>query len=332
MKRREFGTLLGGTAIWSFSAQAQQSPAPTADGKLPEVGFLHPGSVEAASKVRVAAFLEGLSERGFVEGRNFTLLARFAEYDSGRTDQFAAELVERKASVIFVVGPAAVQKVHALTSTIPIVAMDLESDPVKSAFIASISRPGGNLTGLFFDFPEFSGKWLEILSEILPGLRRVGLLWDPATGPVQLDSVTAAVAGRGLTVEVFKVDAPSLLDQTVAAASAAKVDALIMLSSPVFGTLAKNVADLTLRHHLPAITMFPEFAELGGLVAYGVDLRDLFHQGGGIVAKVLAGTRPADLPAERPARFQLVVNLKTAKALGLPIQSVLLARADEVIE
>lgn len=331
MRRRAFIMLVGGPAMWPLAARAQQPIMPSADGKLPEVGFLHPGSAEA-SKVRIAAFLKGLSERGFVDGRNFTLIARAAEYDPARTAQFAAELVERKASVIFPIGPQAVQEVHTRTSTIPIVALDLESDPVKSGLIASISRPGGNITGLFFDFPEFSGKWLEILTEILPRMRRVGLLWDPATGPVQLDSVTAAVAARGLAPELFKVESPSLLDQTLAAAGAAKVEAIIMLSSPVFGTLAQKVADLALRYRLPAITMFPEFAELGGLVAYGVDQRDLFHQGGSIVAKVLAGARPADLPVERPARFQMVVNLKTAKLLGLSLPSVLLARADEVIE
>ncbi|MFI5002680.1 MAG: ABC transporter substrate-binding protein, partial [Reyranellales bacterium] len=282
MRRRTLISILGSMAIAPWRAAIAQ----TATGdKLPEIGFLYPASAGAAQS-RVAAFLGGLNARGLVEGRNFTLSVRTANYDPGRTAQFAAELVERKPAVIFAVSPKAVQEVRTLTSTVPIIAMDLESDPVKSGFVASIARPGGNLTGLFFDFPEFSGKWLEILTDILPNLRRVGLLWDPATGPVQLDSASAVVTARGLASEVLKVDAPSFLDQAIAAAGAAKVEALIILSSPVFGSAVQQVADLTLRHRVPAITLFPEFAELGGLVAYGVELGDLFRQGGEIVAKV----------------------------------------------
>jgi putative ABC transport system substrate-binding protein len=328
-RRRLVLGLAGGAALaGAFAARAQQPPP--AGARLPEVGFLYPASAEA-SQSRVGDFLKALGERGFADGRNFTLLVRATNYDPDRVRQFAAELVGRKPGVIFAIGPKAVRDVRGLTSTIPIVAMDLESDPVASGFVASIGRPGGNLTGLFFDFPEFSGKWLEILTEILPRLHRVGLLWDPASGAVQLNSATAAVAARGLGAEVFKVEAPAMLGQVIAGA-AARIDALIVLSSPVFGTINREVAELALGHRMPAISMFPEFAERGGLVAYGVDQRDLYRQGGEIVARILGGARPADLPVERPARFQLVLNLKTAKMLDLSIPPVLLARADQVIE
>jgi putative ABC transport system substrate-binding protein len=197
--------------------------------------------------------------------------------------------------------------------------------------VQSLSHPGGNLTGMFFDFPEFSGKWLELLGEVIPGLERVGVLWDPGTGSVQLDALIAVATRRGVRLQVLKVEKPDQIDGAFASAKT-QSQAVLALSPPVFGSLTSQVAEAALRHLLPSIMLFPEYGGVGGLIAYGTDLFDLFRQAGEIVGKVLAGAKPADLPVERPSRFRLVVNLRTAKTLGLVIPPVVLLRADEVIE
>src|SRR6266851_1976952 len=315
----------------SFLAALASSPAvASAQPALREVGFIHPGGSDSMQP-RLAAFADGLSRRGFVEGRNVTVIARAADYDKARIAAYVDELVRRDVAAILAVGPQVVQQTRAATSTIPIVGLDLESDPVKSGFVQSLSHPGGNLTGLFFDFPEFSGKWLEILGEIIPGLERVGVLWDPGTGSVQLDALVEVAARRGVKLQVLKVEKPDQIDGAFAAAKT-QSQAVLSLSSPVFGSLTPQVAEASLRHRMPSIMLFPEYGAAGGLIAYGTDLFDLFRQAGEIVGKVLAGAKPADLPVERPSRFRLVVNLRTAKTLGLVVPPVVLLRADEVIE
>jgi putative ABC transport system substrate-binding protein len=327
MERRTFLTGLGGlaaTPVHARSVYAQSS-------RLREVGFLHPGSA-AALAVRLTAVTEGLRSRGFVDGQNVTVVSRFADFDPAKVKTYAAELVERQMSVILAVGPQSVFAVRALSTTLPIIAQDLESDPVKSGLVERLSHPGGNVTGLFFDFPDFSTKWLELLGETIPGLAGLGLLWDPGTGAVQLDAVTAVAGKRNLKLEVLKVAGPGELDAAFQTARATQAQAVLALSSPVFGTVPRQLADTALRHRMPTITLFPEYADAGGLMAYGTNLPDLFRQAGEMVGKVLAGTRPADLPVERPSRFELVVNLKTAAALGITIPSVVQLRADRLVE
>jgi len=321
MERRAFLLGLGGLA-----ATPAQAHSP-----LPEVGFLHPGS-SAALAPRLAAVIEGLRGRGFVDGQTVSVIARFADLDPGKTVAYAGELIQRKVAVVLAVGPQAVNAMRGVTTSVPIVALDLESDPVKSGLIERLSHPGGNVTGLFFDFPDFSTKWLELLGETIPGLARLGVLWDPSTGAVQLDAVTAAAERRKLTLQILKVASPSEMDPAFEAANDARVQAVLALSSPVFGTIPEQLAEAALRHRMPTITLFPEYAEAGGLMAYGTNLTDLFRQAGEMVGKVLAGTRPADLPVERPSRFELVVNLKTAAALGITIPSVVQLRADRLVE
>jgi putative ABC transport system substrate-binding protein len=330
MRRREFITLLGGAAAassvsWPLAARAQQG------SKIPEIGFLYAGSAAAVAP-RVAAFLNGLRSKGYSEGRDIQLVIRNAEAKPERYEPLAIELVNRNVRVLFASGPAVVRFAHARSTTIPIVAMDLESDPVRSGLVASIARPGGNLTGLFFDFPEFSAKWLQMLAEVVPAMSRLAVLWDPTTGPLQLDAVSAEAKSRGLSMHVFEVKSPGEIEPAFRSASSAAADGLLILSSPLFGTNPTPLAELAIQYRLPAITLFPEFAQVGGLMAYGTSLIDLFGQAGVLVGKVLDGAKPADLPVERPSRFQLVVNLKTAKALGLTMPTSLLLRADEVIE
>lgn len=323
MRRRVlFGATLGAFAVRSTAARAQAKA---------RVGFLHPGKIDPAN-MRLATFAAGLRDKGYTEGRNVSIVVRAADFDPNRMAQYAAELIDSKVDVLFAVGSKAIQESRVRTSTLPIVALDLESDPVASGFVESLAHPGGNLTGLFFDFAEFSGKWLELMGEIVPNLRTVAAIWDPATGPVQVDAATVVVKKRDVTLEIIKCNSPSAVEPGFREAADRKVQAVLILSSPVFGTIPQIVANAALQLKLPSITMFPEFAELGGLIAYGTDQRDLFRQSGEIVAKVLAGTKPADLPVERPTRILLAVNMKTATALGVTIPQVVLLRADTVIE
>jgi putative ABC transport system substrate-binding protein len=319
MRRRLFLSVGGAIAL---PARAQS---------ILRVGFLHPGKVEAGN-VRLTAFAEGLRNKGFVEGKTVAISVRAADFDLGRLAQYAGELIDSKVDVLFVVGTRAIQEARTRTQSLPIVALDLDSDPVAGGFVQSLAHPGGNLTGVFFDFAEFSGKWLEMMGEIIPGLKHVAAVWDPGTGPVQIDAAVTVARTRGVALEVIKVDSPSAMAPGFREAADKKVQAVLILSSPIFGTLARQTADLALAHRLPAITMFPEFAQVGGLIAYGTEQTDLFRQGGEFVGKVLAGANPADLPVERPSRILLAVNMKTAAALGLTIPQVVLLRAVQVIE
>jgi len=325
MRRRAFITLLGGALAWPVLGRAQ-SPA-----NIPEVGFLYAGSASALPS-RIAAFADGLRSRGYIEGQNVTVITRTAEWQPDQYEPLIKGLVTRNVRVLFAAGPVVVRYAQAATSTIPIVALDLESDPVKSGFVRTIARPGGNLTGLFFDFPEFSTKWLQLLAEAVPSLSRLAVVWDPTTARVQLDTVAAAAKSRGLSLQVMQVQASGEFEDAFRSARSQKADGVLILSSPLFGSNPQPLADLAAKYRLPAITLFPEFGQLGGLLAYGTNLIDLYVQAGALVGKVLNGTRPEELPVERPSRFHLVVNLKTAKALGLEIPPTLIARADEVIE
>ncbi len=324
MRRREFITLLGGAAAWSSIADAQQLP------KISKIGILYPGLASSLPS-RIAAFREGLQAAGYREP-DVELVTRSTEGDPTRVAPFAKELAERKVDVIVAVSPAAVHAARSASTTIPIVAFDLESDPVADGLIKSLSRPGGQVTGVFFDFPEFSKKWLELLKQAMPHLTNVAVLWDPATGPMQMKGVEIAGRAMNIKLEILEVRASANVDDFIIAASRKGVDAILMLSSPLFGTNPQHLAGLTVGLRLPAVTLFPDFARAGGLMAYGVTPANVFRQGAALVAKVLNGSKPAELPAELPTKFELIINLKTAKSLGIVFPTSILALADEVIE
>ena len=244
----------------------------------------------------------------------------------------ATELIASNVDVLVAISPAAVQALRSLTSTIPIVAFDLETDPVGSGLVKSLARPGGNITGLFFDFPDFSKKWLELMREALPQLTKIGVLWDPATGFTQLRAIEAAAETMNIKLEIVEVRALAELDEAMTVASKESIDALVMLSTPLIGGSYQALANFTLQRRLPAVTLFPDFARSGGLMGYGPNLPNGYHQTARMVAKVLQGTKPADLPVELPTKFELVINLKTAKAIGIELPTAILLRADEVIE
>jgi putative tryptophan/tyrosine transport system substrate-binding protein len=326
VQRRAFIALLGGAAAaWPLAARAQQPAQPA------KIGVLYPGLASTLPS-RIAAFRDGLQAVGFREPDNVELVLRSTGGDPTRISLLAMELVERKVDVIVAVSAPAVKAARSATTTSPIVAFDLESDPIDSGLINSFSRPGGKVTGVFFDFPEFSKKWLELLKEAMPQLSSVAVLWDPATGPMQMRGVEIAGKELNLKLEILEVSGLANLDDAVLAASGKGVDAILMLSSPVFGTNPERVAGLTVGVRLPAVTLFPDFARAGGLMAYGVNPINIFRQGAAIVAKVLRGSKPGEVPAELPTKFELVINLKTAKRLGIAFPTSILLRADEVIE
>jgi putative tryptophan/tyrosine transport system substrate-binding protein len=322
MKRREFVTLLGGIAVaWPLAADAQQK-------NVLKVGILYPGLATSAVP-RVAAFREGLRNGGISLG-DVEVIALSAEGDPNRIGTLALDLVELNVDIIVPVSGLALNAVRSIRR-IPIAAFDLETDAIGSGLIASLARPGGNVTGVFFDFPEFSKKWLELLKETIGGLSSVGILRDPTVGLVQLAALEAA-ASPNIRLDIIEVRGVADLDNAFLQANQRNVDAVVMLPSPMFGTNPQRIANLALRYRLPAITVFPDFAREGGLMAYGANLLDGFRQTGGMAAKLLKGAKPAELPVELPTKFEMVINLKTAKVLGLTVPATLLARADEVIE
>jgi putative ABC transport system substrate-binding protein len=325
MKRREFITFLGGAAAaWPLTALAQQS------GQLRQVGFLYPGP-QAAAPSRVANFLTGL-EAGGLPSEKVTIVPRVTGGDPALLEPMATELVARKVDLIWAIGPSAVRAAHAATTSIPIVAGDLESDPISTGFIAANRRPGGNVTGVYLDFPDFSKKWLQALKEAVPQISSFGVLWDPATGPHQRHAVEAAAAELGLKVAVLEVHVRNDLDRALQSAVRQGAGGLVALSSPFIGGSTKLLAELALKYRLPAVTLFTDFPRDGGLMAYGPNIQTVNRQEGVMAAKILLGASPAETPIETPTQFKFVLNLKTVKLLGIVIPATTLLRADEVIE
>jgi putative ABC transport system substrate-binding protein len=323
MKRRDVIAGLGAAAMWPQWSRAQP-------GRIPKVGFLYPG-LSGAGTSRLQAFREGLSGAGWGDGR-VQIEARFAEGVSARNAALAQELVAAKVDVLAPISFISVEAARAATKTIPIVCFDLETDPVESGIAATLSRPGGNVTGVFFDFPDFRAKWIQLMKEAIPRLSRAVVLRDSAMHAPQLKGVETGAGPLGVQLEVMDVGSLTEFETVFRAVSERHPDALLILSSPLFGTNPGRVAELTLRYRLPTITLFPEFARAGGLMAYGVDLLGAFRQTAGMVGKVLNGAKPAELPIERPTNFELVVNAKTAKSLGIELPTSILLRANEVIE
>ena len=269
---------------------------------------------------------------GGLQPDQISLVRRITGGDLGKLAPMASDLVERKVDLISAISPVAIRAAMTATKTIPIVAGDLESDPVAAGFVSSVAHPGGNVTGVFLDFPDFSKKWLEALTEAIPQLKNVALFWDPGTGKQQLSAVQSAADAMGITLERIEVRGRADAEAGFATASQQGAGAVLMLSSPFVGSATKMLADLAMAQRLPAITLFTDFARNGGLMAYGPDFAAFFREQGVMAGKILQGAKAADLPVETPTKFEFVLNLKTAKALNLPMPASLLLRADEVIE
>jgi len=325
MNRRTFlGTLTGGLLAAPLDAAAQQA------GKVFRIGVLYPGADNSILRNNFNGFRQVLGPAGYVEGRNLTVDVRVG--DGRALAPLAAELMTRHPDLIVAVARPGVLAMHTVGATIPVVALDLESDPVASRFVKTVPRPGGNITGVFMDFPELAGKWLEILKTTVPRLARVAVLWDPSTGPAQLDA--ASQAAQSLKLAMYTVEARSTgeIEPAFRAAMRERPTGMVVLTSPIFNSGRREIGKLAARHRLPTLVPFPGYAADGGLVSYGPDVMTMYAQAGAIALKILAGTPAAEIPVERPTRFTLSFNLKTAKALGLTIPPSLLQRADQVID
>lgn len=324
LKRRVFLAGMAGAALAPATALAQVK------AELPKIGFVYPGPPDAAAS-RVEAIISGLRVSGFARPQ-IEMTVRSTGGDATLVGPMVAEVIDKGASVIVAGGPNVLQTAMASKRDLAVVALDLESDPVASRIANSLGRPGHNVTGVFLDFPNFTGKWIELLIESVPKLARVGILWDPATGGVQIEAVTRVVAGLGLQADVFETRARADLEGAVAGARQKGAQALVILSSPIVPPNVKLLADLAVQHRLPAITLFPDFARAGGLMAYGPNLLTMYRQIGVMVGKVLRGEKAGDVPIERPSKFELVLNQRTAEAIGITLPLPVLLRADEVID
>jgi putative ABC transport system substrate-binding protein len=322
MRRREFITLFGvATAAWPLSVRAQQAE------KVYKIGSLTAGS-PGPSIVG-----EAFRELGYVGSKNVTFESRYAEDRLDRLPKLAAELVSLKVDVIITWGTLAPLAAKRATSTIPIV-MIAAGDPVGSGLVASLAHPGGNVTGTSLMAPDLGGKRLELLKELLPGISRVAVLWNAANPYSALVFKETAGAARTLEVELQSVEVrePADIDAALEAATGQRADALITVEDPLTVDLRKKIAEFAADHRLPTISGLRLYEDSGFLMTYGADLADTTRRSVVYVDKILKGAKPSDLPVEQPTKFELVINLKTAKSLGLTVPPLLLARADEVIE
>jgi putative ABC transport system substrate-binding protein len=322
MMRRTIGllvTLALGFLVAPLAADAQP-PA-----KVPRISLLIPGSSSAFAP-RIEAFRHGLRDLGYVEGHNITIEYRFAEGQADRLPELGADLVRLQVDSMVIDGTAAIRAAQHATTTIPIV-MAVSGDPVGDGLVASLARPGGNITGLSLMLPEVSGKRLELLREAMPKLSHVAILWKPdfPGSPVAFQETQTAAHSIGLQLQSLEVQSPDEFDQAFAAMTREHADALVVISNELFFGHRRQLAELTVRHRLPAMFHLSEYAEARGLMAYGANVKDLYRRAATYVDKILKGAKPADLPVEQPTTFTLVINLKTAEALGLTIPPSLLA-------
>jgi putative tryptophan/tyrosine transport system substrate-binding protein len=326
MRRREFITRAGGVvAALPHAARAQKLA-------MSVVGFLGVVSGPEAIPDLLAAFRRGLAEAGFVEGKNLVIEYRFANFRPELMLEGAGDLIRRNVNVILAGTPEAVAAATDATTSTPIVGVDLESDPLAKGYVKSLARPGGNLTGMFLDFPELSGKQVGLLKEIIPRLSRIAIFGIPELNAAQFAAAKSAVQAVAVEAEIMEVRVADDFEPALEVARTRHVEAGILLSSPLVFMSSKRIGELAIAQRLPLISLFAEFPKAGGLVAYGPNVADIYRRCGEYVAKVLHGAKPSDLPIQRPERFDLVINLKTAAALGLDIPTQLQQLADEVIE
>ncbi|MFL6796284.1 MAG: ABC transporter substrate-binding protein [Xanthobacteraceae bacterium] len=325
--RREVITLLGGAAAaWPIAAMAQQS-------KEPVIGCLSAGSAPASAQ-NLAVFRQSLAEAGYVEGRSVAIEYRFAEGQYDRLPAMAAELVRREVAMIVATGgtaPALAAK--AATATIPIL-FSVSDDPVALGLVVSFGRPAGNATGVNFPLAELVAKELGLLHELVPTARRIGLLVNPnnsPTGAVTKD-VTAAASALGIEISVVEADSTGGIETAFATLARRRSEALLIGTDPFFFSRRVQLATLAARHVIPATFSAREFVEVGGLMSYGISFTEVYRQLGAYAGRILKGAKPVDLPVVRSVTFQFVINMSTARALGLEVPATLLARADEVIE
>jgi putative ABC transport system substrate-binding protein len=325
--RRWFvGIIVGTVLLEASSAYAQLST------KIPRIGVLFTGTPATAAQSS-EAFNQGLRERGYVEGKNVVVERRFGDAKPERLSELAAELARLKVDVIVTPTDEAIAAIKRQTQTIPIV-MTASTDPVATGFVSSLAHPGGNVTGLTSLFPELSAKKLELLREAVPSLSRVAIMWNPDIRGALLDYKATEEAARSLHMQLQSVEVSSIddIDRAFVAFTTGRAEALIVVPSTITLDNRVQIANLAQKNRLPAMYGGRAFADAGGLMAYGSSLSDRWRHAATFVDKILKGAKPGDLPVEQPTKFELIVNLKTAKALGLTMPPSLLRRADEVIQ
>jgi len=311
------------TACLSPAASVPESWAQT---ELRRVGVV----ANAQDDQLFEVFERALASRGWIKGKTVALEYRVTGGNAANIAKATAELVRLDVDVISAWSAPALREAYSATRTIPIVALDLTTDPVAANYIESYSHPGRNITGVFLDAPEFAGKWLESLKAIVPNLSRVAVVWDPAPGPAHLRAVEAAAGAFGVEAEVREVRKPEDIDKAFSSLRG-RVQAVILLPSPMLYVNSRHMAELAMQYRLLGMSAFREFAKAGGAISYGPHQPEHVERNGMMVASILAGAKPGDLPIDRPSKFEFVVNLKTMKALGFSVPDSVLLRADEVI-
>ncbi|HEY4405789.1 MAG TPA: ABC transporter substrate-binding protein [Xanthobacteraceae bacterium] len=325
LARRAFITLLGTAATWPLAAHAQQA-------SMPVIGYLGPGTLER-SAARLRALRQSLSEAGFVEGRNVAIEYRWADYHNENIPALAADLVHRQVNVITTGGVPAALATRAATRTIPIV-FSFGVDPVALGLVASLNRPGGNITGVANLGGELGAKRLELIHELVPGANPIGLLLNPSnlSTESQTRDMQAAAQTLGVRLQIVHASAERDFDAAFASLLEARAGALVIGNDALLINRSEQIAALALRHAMPAVYQFPEFAAAGGLISYGGSDIETSRLVGDYTSRILKGEKPGDLPVQQATRTELIINMKTAKALGLTFPLALLGRADEVIE
>jgi putative ABC transport system substrate-binding protein len=321
--RREFVTLLGGAAAWPLAARAQQQT------RVPRLGWLVTGS-PTSHRFSLAAFRDGLRELGYVEGQNIAIEFRWAEGDVARLPELAKDLVDQKVDVILAGGTVGAEAAKRATSHIPIVAAGV-GDLVELGLVTSLAQPGGNLTGFVASAPQIAAKRFQIMLELKPEAKRAAVLRHP-NAKLEWATVKEFAAANNIVVALHEARDVEELTNALTRIPDSAPDILVVLNDPFVFTYRKSIIDAATRFHIPVIYGLREFVEDGGLISYGANITDTYRRAAGYVDRIIRGTKPADLPVQLPIKFELIVNLKTARALGLDVPPTLLARADEVIE
>jgi putative tryptophan/tyrosine transport system substrate-binding protein len=325
MKRRTF--IAGLTATAASAPLARAQPAL----KAHVIGFLHPGNPDAGAP-SFEALREGLRDGGLGADETIRIEARWARGKPEVLTQLAQELVQLRVVLLAVTARPSIEAARAATKELPIVANDLESDPVASGYVESLARPGGNLTGVFLDAPGLCGKWLQQILDVVPNAKKIAVLWDRTTGVYQLNAIKAAAQAQSIEIVVMEFGDNAGLSEALDLGLNQNPQAAILLGSPLIRQGGQRIAEILARRRIPAISQFRTFPDGGGLMSYGPDLMHLYRRLGPFVARILRGARPAELPIERPTKFEFVINLKTARTLDVTVPGPLLMNADEVIE
>lgn len=328
MNRRDIVLALAALGTMPLAAFAQQGR------KMPVIGLLHAGF--EGTPTRPSSTMDGLRtgfrSNGYIEGETIRIEPRWARGRPEVLPGFAQELVQKKVDIIVAVSLPSIMAARAATRELPIIAYDLETDPVASGLVASLGKPGGNLTGLFLNHADLAVKWLQMVREILPGARRIAVLRDANTGPYQIAAIAAAAKAMGISLQLLEFRDAAGIEGALNAGLKERPEALVQLGSPSITAGSKATADFLAKHRLPGISPFRTFPDNGGLLSYGPNLSIMLGRVGSYISRILNGAKPGDLPVEQPTHFELVVNQKAAKAMGIKIPLGILVRADEVIE